>query len=171
MYDLCPKESEDCLKFCIVSQATPFHREKSFAKGVACENKFCTIPNIDTCSYFTVKWNKIIQNLCSYITIIINSLLIQNYSDYCISILLYACFIWWVAPQFEFSADTFPNQLRSRSKANSKTDGYSYHSSSHVVFVASIIATWDGKAAKKTVAIPPVEGVTWVGSWTVAGNV
>ena len=35
-----------------------------------------------------------------------------------------------------------------------------YHSSGHVVFVARIIATWDGKAAKKTVAIPPVEGVT-----------
>ena len=31
-----------------------------------------------------------------------------------------------------------------------------YHSSSHVVFVARIIATWDGKVAKKTVAIPPV---------------
>ena len=67
----------------------------------------------------------------------------------------------------EFSADILPNQLWS--KPSRETAGY--HSSSHIVFIARVTTTQNGEAAKKTVAIPPMEGVIWVGSWTVADKV
>ena len=67
----------------------------------------------------------------------------------------------------EFSADICPNQLWS--KPSRETAGY--HSSSHIVFVARVTVTQNGKAAKNSVAIPPMEGVTWIGSGTVADKV
>ena len=67
----------------------------------------------------------------------------------------------------EFSADICPNQLWS--KPSSETADY--HSSSHIVFIARFTVIQNGKAAKSSVSIPPVEGVTWVGSWTIADKV
>ena len=67
----------------------------------------------------------------------------------------------------EFSADILPNQLWS--KPTRDTAGY--HSNSHIVFIAKFTAIQNGKAAKRSVAIPPVQGVTWIGSWTVADKV
>ena len=67
----------------------------------------------------------------------------------------------------EFSADILPNQLWSKPSRES----VGYHSSSHIVFVARVTTTQNCKAAKNSVAIPPMEGVTWIGSGTVADKV
>ena len=67
----------------------------------------------------------------------------------------------------EFSGDILPNQLWS--KPTRDTAGY--YSNSHSVFIARFTATQNGKAAKRSVAIPPMEGVIWIGSGTVADKV